>query len=619
MKKWILFSTVFIGWLLTNNIYAQNVGDAEDNTFRIMSYNIRNGRGMDNGTDLDRVAEAILRVAPDVVAVQEIDSVTERSNQVDILQTVANKVLMYPVYAPAISFQGGKYGIGVLSKEKPLGYHYLPLPGREEQRTLLCVEFEKFIFCCTHLSLTPEDRILSLPIIREQAKKADKPFFIAGDWNADPSSSFIKGLDQDFTFLTDTTVCTYPASEPNTCIDYISSYKKQNLPFARLSTWVPEENVASDHRPVVVDVRFKAKKEEIFYAKPYLQNPTKEGITVMWQTRVPAYSWVEYGTDTLHLKKAQTLVDGQVICNGLHNKVRLEGIQSGQKYYYRVCSQEILVYEAYKKVFGEKSVSPFYSFTTPSSDVEGFTALIFNDLHKHTKTLDALYDQVKDISYDFVVFNGDIIDDANKEEEALYHLAYVCEKVGAANVPAFFLRGNHEIRGAYSIGLRALFDYVGDKTYGAFNWGDTRFVMLDCGEDKTDDTWVYYGLNDFTGLRHDQVGFLAQELKSKAFKNSKRRVLLNHIPLYGNLDKYQPCPQLWGHLLEKAPFDINVSAHTHKCAFHPKGSLGNNFPVIIGGGPQLEKSTVMVLRKQGKEMSLQVLNAKGEILWDLKL
>ena len=145
-----------------------------------------------------------------------------------------------------------------------------------------------------------------------------------------------------------------------------------------------------------------------------------------------------------------------------------------------------MLYQAYKKEFGETAVSPFYTFKVPSASQKDFTALIFNDLHKHIPTLDALYGQVRDIPYDFVVFNGDCIDDPANEKEALYHLAYLCGKVGASHVPAFFLRGNHEIRNAYSIGLRALFDYVGDKTYGAFNWGDTRFVMLDCGEDKPD-------------------------------------------------------------------------------------------------------------------------------------
>jgi len=41
--------------------------------------------------------------------------------------------------------------------------------------------------------------------------------------------------------------------------------------------------------------------------------------------------------------------------------------------------------------------------------------------------------------------------------------------------------------------------------------------------------------------------------------------------------------------------------------------------VIVGGGYKLDSATVMVLRKKGDEMSVRVLNAKGETLLDLKL
>ena len=43
---------VLIGCLPINKALAQQSGDAERNTLRIMSYNIRNGRGMDEVTDL---------------------------------------------------------------------------------------------------------------------------------------------------------------------------------------------------------------------------------------------------------------------------------------------------------------------------------------------------------------------------------------------------------------------------------------------------------------------------------------------------------------------------------------------------------------------------------------
>ncbi len=620
MKRFLLWLTAIVLVCPFNDLQSQRLGDAEDNTYRIMSYNIRSGRGMDNVIDLQRIADVINKLSPNVVAVQEVDNMTGRSGKVDVLRELANETLMFPIFSAAIPHDGGQYGVGILSKEKPVRTYSLPLPGKEEARTLLVVEFDKFIMGCTHFSLTEEDRMTSVDIIRKEAEKAVKPFFIAGDLNAEPDSPVMESVQKDFLLLNNPKQFTFPANEPRECIDYIAAYKKENAPFTALRSWVVNEPVASDHRPVVIDVRFQAKKEDIFYAAPYLQNPVDGGITIMWQTRVPTYSWVEYGTDTLNLKKERTIVDGQVICNDLHNKIRLSDIKPGQTYYYRVCSQEILLYQAYKKVFGETAVSPFYSFTLPDANTKDFTALIFNDIHKQEATLNGLYDLVKDVPYDFVFFNGDCVDDPANEAEALYHIAMQCQKVGASSRPVFYLRGNHEIRNAYSIGLRELFDYVGDKTYGAFNWGDTRFVMLDCGEDKPDTTWVYYGLNDFTQLRQDQVGFLQRELSNPAYKQATKRVLVNHIPLYSKRpQRYNPSFDLWGGLLADAPFNINLSAHTHRYEYIPKGEAGNNFPVIVGGSQRLESATVMVLQKKGNEMTLRVLNGRGETVYDLKL
>lgn len=200
-------------------VYSKERSERENNTLRIMSYNIRNGRGMDDMTDFRRTAEVINKVCPDVVAVQELDSVTGRSGGKDVLREIAGLTLMHHIYAPAIDYDGGKYGIGMLSKEKPLGYRYLSLPGREEARALLVVEFEKYIYCCTHLSLTEEDRMLSLPVIRQVAASANKPFFIAGDMNAHPDSEFIRQLKNDFVILTDMEKPTFHADKPDETLD----------------------------------------------------------------------------------------------------------------------------------------------------------------------------------------------------------------------------------------------------------------------------------------------------------------------------------------------------------------------------------------------------------------
>lgn len=581
---------------------------------RLMSYNIRNTKGMDGIHNIQRIANVIINEAPDVVAVQELDSMTTRSGQKYVLGELADRTQMHAIYAPAIDFQGGKYGIGILSRQKPMGIKTYPLPGREEARMLMVAEFKDYYFACTHLSLTEEDRLASLDIIKSSTKKSHKPYFLAGDLNDQPESKFIQALQQDFQILTNTKHATFPAPKPTETIDYIAAWKHNTNDFANLSARVLEEPIASDHRPLSVQLRMAIKPNEIFRTKPYLQNPVDNGMTIMWETTLPAYSWVEYGTDTLNLKRVRLLIDGQAEFNESIHKIRLEGLTPGQTYYYRVCSQEILQYKAYSKKFGHTAKSDFYSFTAPKDDADSFTAIIFNDLHQRTAVFEALLKQVKDVDYDFVVFNGDCIDDPANHDQATRFISLLTEGIHGDRTPTLFIRGNHEIRNAYSIGLRKHFDYIGRKTYGAFNWGDTRIVMLDCGEDKTDDHREYSGLNDFTQLRHEQVGFLEQELNSKAFKKADKRILIHHIPLYGcqNL-----CKDLWEPLLRKAPFHISLNAHTHKFAHHPKGALENNYPVVIGGGNKVENATVMILEKKKGELRIKVLDAEGKVLLEI--
>ena len=581
---------------------------------KLMSYNVRNTKGMDGVRNYQRIANVIINESPDVVAIQELDSMTTRSEQKYVLGELAERTQMHAHYVPAISFQGGKYGIGILSREKPLNIKAMSLPGREEKRALMVAEFEDYFFACTHLSLTEEDRLASLEIIKSCITQSQKPFFLAGDLNDTPDSKFIKALQEDFQILTNTKKATYPAPEPTETIDYIAAWKSRTDDFAVLSTQVLEEPLASDHRPITAHLRMAKKADELFLTQPYLQNPTNNGMTVMWETTIPAYSWVEFGTDTTNLNRVRLIIDGQAEFNESIHKIRLEGLTPGQTYYYRVCSQEILQYKAYSKVFGHTAKSKFYSFTMPKADADNFTAIVFNDLHQRSNVFQALLKQVENVDYDFAVFNGDCISDPANHEQATRFINELTEGVKGDRIPTFFIRGNHEIRNAYSIGLRKHFDYVGGKTYSAFNWGDTRMVILDCGEDKTDDHREYSGLNDFTQLRLEQIEFLQQELKSKAFKKADKRILIHHIPLYGSSNL---CTELWTPLLGKAPFNISLNAHNHKFAHHPKGSLGNNYPVIIGGGNRLENATVMILEKKKGELRIKVLDTEGKILLDI--
>lgn len=232
---------------------------AQETVVNILSYNVRNCIGMDGKRDYQRIADLILQAAPDVVALQELDSVSTRNEGVYALGKLEQLTGMYGTYAAAIPFQGGSYGIGILSKEKPIRYRIVPMPGREEKRTLLIAEYKNYVFCNTHQSLTPEDQVLAVQLIEKNVKGIRKPVFLAGDMNSQPSNRPQQMLSKFFTVLNDTAVHTYPADQPSACIDYIYAYSQNGYEFEVEKQKVIPEKVASDHRPVQVRVHVNSR------------------------------------------------------------------------------------------------------------------------------------------------------------------------------------------------------------------------------------------------------------------------------------------------------------------------------------------------------------------------
>lgn len=228
-------------------------------SLKIMTYNIRHGAGMDDVVDLDRQAEVIRNAAPDIVGLQEVDSVVKRSGYIDEAAYLANSLGMYGKFGPAIPLTKGKYGVAILSKEVPLSVRNIPLPG-EEKRTLLVCEFQEYVFACTHLDLNEENRLSSLSIILEEAAQWDKPFFICGDWNDEPSSTLITKMKRSFYFINNLTNTsanfTFPARTPTKIIDYITSYGAGTNRVVKSvkSRKVINEPEASDHRPVMAEI-----------------------------------------------------------------------------------------------------------------------------------------------------------------------------------------------------------------------------------------------------------------------------------------------------------------------------------------------------------------------------
>ncbi|HUS00769.1 MAG TPA: endonuclease/exonuclease/phosphatase family protein [Chitinophagaceae bacterium] len=224
---------------------------AQHQQMRLMSYNIRNAKGMDNKTDYDRTAAVIKNTNADIIALQELDSVTKRNGGEDVLKILGERTHFFFVYGAAIDYQGGKYGVGILSKQKPLKYYTVPLPGKEEQRVLLVAVYKKYVIFCTHWSLTDADRLTSAAIINKEAEKFTKRIYLLGDLNAEPNSNAIAVLKRNW-FLISGEQPTFPAPVPAKCIDYIFTNKRK---VKVISKNVLDEPMASDHRPVLVELR----------------------------------------------------------------------------------------------------------------------------------------------------------------------------------------------------------------------------------------------------------------------------------------------------------------------------------------------------------------------------
>lgn len=520
----------------------------------------------------------------------------------------------------------GRYGVGLLSKQTPLSVKRIKMPSRDEDRVLLVCEFDDVVVGVTHLSLLQDERPAMVDTIINEAARWNKPFIVMGDLNAHPDSPEIKKLGEAFQILNSTKTPTFPADKPNEVIDYVAIYKTKEQGWgasfsgyggtvkngaAKRGAWVIEDSVSSDHRPVIVDLTLKTPAKELMTTPPYLQDARPNRMTVYFQTNKVCHTWIEYGTDSIHTHKARTLLDGQEECYRTDNHITLDSLKPATKYYYRVCAVEMVLKRSYETWLGDTVKTRFYSFRTPSDDQTDFTVLLFNDLHQHKQTYDSLLALVKGVDYDFVIFNGDCLPEPSDYKDAVRMIHNCADPVDGAEKPILFLRGNHEIRNFYSAGMHHLIGYPDGLTYGAFNVGDTRFVCLDLGEDKPDSTPVYAGLNDFTALRNRQTAFLKKELRSRAFKKAGRRVLVSHIPVFGNTDEYRPCTALWGDMLKDQPFDFYYCAHTHELRYFPDGVDGCSFPVLNGGGPRLNESAVSILQKRGDKLHLRTLTPKG--------
>jgi len=349
--------------------------------------------------------------------------------------------------------------------------------------------------------------------------------------------------------------------------------------------------------------------------QPYLQNPTTDAVSILWNTTLPAYGWVEYGLSEALGLKQDWVIDGLRNANTTAHRVRLIGLEAGKPYYYRVGYTPVESFGGYKVVFGEPCYTPIRQFKLPPADQAQVTCCFLNDIHNNYPLYARLSAQVRTIAPDAVFFNGDCFANPPRQDSVLKALSIYNDGCDAASRPAFFLRGNHETRDAYARQLKQHFEYPEGEYYFAWSLGPVRFIMLDCGEDKDDSDAAYSGMTDFTGYREAQARWLREELKSAAFQQATYHILVHHIPLYTtNTNRPTLARPLWEPVLKDAPIDLAISGHTHKNNLVDTNAMGNPYPLLIGGGPSIESATLIVLQADAQSCRVSMRDVDGKEL-----
>jgi endonuclease/exonuclease/phosphatase family metal-dependent hydrolase len=235
-------------------------------TIRVMTYNIHVGVGMDKKLDLERIADVINKERPDLVGLQEVDRGVERTQRIDEIIELAQLTGMKYAFAHNLDYQGGQYGVAILSKF-PIGTidHRMYQNKREaERRGMIRIEVKidakRVNFVTTHLDYQYQDgRLFEAEQMVQFLSTVKGPLVVVGDFNDEPTGSAYKLILNQFddAWLTSHQAAdgfSYPADKPIKRIDYVFVRKSDGLKIKK--AWVVE-TLASDHVPVVTEIEIK--------------------------------------------------------------------------------------------------------------------------------------------------------------------------------------------------------------------------------------------------------------------------------------------------------------------------------------------------------------------------
>jgi endonuclease/exonuclease/phosphatase family metal-dependent hydrolase len=234
----------------------------ERREIRVVSYNIKHGLGMDGRIDLERIAQVISGARPDLVAAQEVDRHCKRSREQDVAAELGRLLGMQHAFGKSMDFDGGEYGMAVLSRHPIERSIHRQLPDGAEPRCALEIVVRPagmrtpVSLVCVHMDRVTENiRLAQVTTLLESLRKRANPVILAGDFNGertDKSMQLLAGAG--WTILEKDGAKTFPSDNPKIEIDFIAL---RGFAGASATCHVMDEPVASDHRPVCAVITMK--------------------------------------------------------------------------------------------------------------------------------------------------------------------------------------------------------------------------------------------------------------------------------------------------------------------------------------------------------------------------
>ncbi|WP_373398830.1 endonuclease/exonuclease/phosphatase family protein [Algoriphagus halophilus] len=232
-------------------------------TLKVMSYNIHHGATREEKLSIREIGDFILKSQVDIVGLQEVDSVCNRSGKQDQMKILAQITKMHPLFARHFAYDGGAYGLGILSKfplEEVRNDRILSVRPNGDTSTLAFLSAKVQLasgrtvrFATAHLALDHPTRMTQVSQILMYLG-GEYPVVLTGDFNTLPNSPEIELLKTRFQLTQAEDDLTFPEKDPTKKIDYI--FIDQDFPQKTFKKQVYLGNHLSDHLPIQSEIRF---------------------------------------------------------------------------------------------------------------------------------------------------------------------------------------------------------------------------------------------------------------------------------------------------------------------------------------------------------------------------